>query len=242
MEKIDKQIDLITLDGVSKNFSDGGIGLSSVSLSVAQGQFLCLVGPSGSGKSTILKLIAGLEKPDSGTVDAPKSVSMVFQDGALFPWLSVAENVELVLEAAGEAAGSIHRESSRYLTMMGLGDFEDKYPRELSGGQRQRVGIARALAVKPKVLLLDEPFSALDIKTTDELHADLLKIWQAAKGELTVVMVSHSVEEAVVLADRVVVVKDHVIADTFNIVLPRPHREQGHPFGLEIERIRKAFF
>ena len=210
---------LIELKNVGKTFPGESIGLANVSLSVAQGEFLCLVGPSGSGKSTILKLIAGLEMPGSGVVTKPDRVSMVFQDGALFPWLTVAENVALVLQAQGDAPATVRRDTAQFLAMIGLQDFTDKFPRDLSGGQRQRVGIARALAVRPKVLLLDEPFSALDIKTTDELHTDLLKIWQAAHGALTVVMVSHSVEEAVVLADKIVVVLNHSIAAHFEITL-----------------------
>jgi NitT/TauT family transport system ATP-binding protein len=233
---------LIELKNVGETFAGNSVGLSDVSLGVAKGEFLCLVGPSGSGKSTILKLIAGLEVANTGTVTMPASVSMVFQDGALFPWMTVLENVEIVLQAKGDAAAVVRRDSLHFLTMLGLQDFLDKYPRDLSGGQRQRVGIARALAVRPTVLLLDEPFSALDIKTTDELHKDLIKIWQASAGELTIVMVSHSVEEAVVLADEIIVVQNHVVAARFAITLPRPRREQGHEFGLEIERVRKAFF
>ncbi len=232
----------IELDNVGETFTGNSVGLRGVSLSVAQGEFLCLVGLSGSGKSTILKLIAGLEVASSGMVKKPDSVSMVFQDGALFPWMTVLENVAIVLQAKGDAPATVHRDSVHFLTMIGLADFLEKYPRDLSGGQRQRVGIARALAVRPAVLLLDEPFSALDIKTTDELHADLIKIWEASKGELTIVMVSHSVEEAVVLADEIIVVQDHLIAAKFAISLPRPRREQGHAFGLEIERVRNAFF
>ena len=153
------------------------MAVSNLDFIVNEGEFFCLVGPSGCGKTTILKLIAGIEKPSSGQLIKPENVAMVFQSGALFPWLTVKENVVLGLKMQGLATTN----AEQFLEMVGLKNYLHKYPRELSGGQKQRVGIARALVISPQVLLLDEPFSALDTITTEELHKDLLKIWQETK-------------------------------------------------------------
>ena len=207
---------------------------------VAQGEFFCIIGPSGEGKSTILQIVAGLEKESSGTVAKPENISMVFQAGALLPWRTVLQNVGLGLETKKLPEAEVRSISMRYIEMMGLKGFEAKYPRDLSGGQRQRVGIARALAVDPAVLLLDEPFSALDPKTTEELHGDILKIWQDTKK--TIVMISHLIEEAVSLADRVLLMKNHTVDRIFTITLPRPRRENETEFAREVTQVRREFF
>lgn len=214
--------------------------LRDVSFSVNAGDFTCFIGPSGGGKTTILRIIGGLIDQTSGQITKPDNVSMVFQSGALFPWLSVFENVAIVLQAQNLPRARIDHEAKKFIEMMGLGDFSEKYPRDLSGGQRQRVGIARALAVDPLVLLLDEPFSALDPKTTDELHKDVVKIWQET-GK-TIIMVSHLIEEAVSLANKVILIKDFTIADIFPIDLPRPRREQELEFSQKVNQIRQEFF
>jgi len=165
---------------------------------------------------------------------------MVFQSGALFPWLNVFENVALGLRAKNVDDKKVEIICDKYIEMAGLAGFEEKFPHELSGGQKQRVGLARALAVEPKVLLLDEPFSALDTGTTEELHKDLIKIWQQTKK--TIVMVSHSIEEAVTLADRIMLMKAGVVEKTFSITLPRPRREQESDFMHDVQTIRKKFF
>jgi NitT/TauT family transport system ATP-binding protein len=170
----------------------------------------------------------------------PDNVAMVFQSGALLPWLTALDNVGLGLAAKGLAPIHVRAESEKYIAMMGLREFAAKYPRELSGGQRQRVGIARAFAVDPDVLLLDEPFSALDPKITEELHRDVLKIWQST-GK-TIVMVSHAIEEAVTLADRIFLVKNHTIEKTFSITLPRPRRDNETGFAHEVQQVRREFF
>ena len=232
---------ILAFDGVNKNFdNEMDFGIRDVNFSVRSGEFVCLVGLSGSGKSTILKIIASLEKQSSGTVRLPKNISMVFQNGALFPWLRVLDNVALGLRAENKPEHFVKEESLKYVKMMGLADLIGKYPRELSGGERQRVGIARALAVNPSVLLLDEPFSALDVKTTEELHKDLIRIWQETKK--TIVMVSHSIEEAVTLAERIILIKDHTVHKIFPISVERPRREQEASFMREVQQIRKAFF
>jgi NitT/TauT family transport system ATP-binding protein len=214
--------------------------LSEVSFNVLEGEFFCIVGPSGCGKSTVLKIIADLEKINSGEVKKPQEVSMVFQSGALLPWLNVYENVAFGLRAKNAPDKKILEECAKYIEMTGLSEFAAKYPRDLSGGQRQRVGIARALAVDPQVLLLDEPFSALDTVTTEDLHKDLLKIWHQTKK--TIVMVSHSIEEAVNLADRVMLMKAGRIQQIFEIKLPYPRREQEAGFMHDVQNIRKKFF
>jgi NitT/TauT family transport system ATP-binding protein len=231
---------IISFKNVSKVFESNEVALRDASFEVAQGEFVCMIGPSGEGKSTILQLIADLEKPTSGTITKPENVAMVFQAGALLPWLTVLDNVGLGLEDQKKKRPSMRTESEKYIEMMGLHGLEAKYPRELSGGQRQRVGIARALAVGPDVLLLDEPFSALDPVITEELHKDITKIWESTKK--TIVMVSHSIEEAVTLADRVLVVKDHTIDHTFSISLPRPRRENETGFAHEVQQVRREFF
>jgi ABC-type nitrate/sulfonate/bicarbonate transport system ATPase subunit len=237
--------------------------LLNVNFSVAVGEFVCLIGASGGGKTTILKIIAGLEKQTFGVVKKPDNVSMVFQSGAVLPWLSVFDNIALPLQVEKESQknsatsaenqeNKIARKSAEktnseikkivdeQMRIMGLTEFSQKLPSALSGGQRQRVGIARALAVNPDVLLLDEPFSALDAKTTFELHADLLKIWKET-GK-TIVMVSHLIEEAVSLASRVLLVKNKKIAREFPINFPYPRREQQENFMSEVTKIRKEFF
>ena len=166
---------------------------------------------------------------------------MVFQTIALFPWLSVFENVALGLRAKHNLPESaIIRTATKYIEMMNMSGFVTKYPHELSGGQRQRVGIARALAINPKVLLLDEPFSALDPKTTAELHDDVIRIWRET-GK-TIIMVSHLIEEAVSLADRVLLVKKYTVSHEFTIDFPYPRREQAVDFSREVLKIRKEFF
>ena len=230
---------IISFDRVIKTY-DKEIALRDASFSVGAGEFVCFVGPSGAGKSTILKIIAGLEKESSGKVVRPENVAVVFQSGALFPWLTVFDNVAIGLRALHAPEGAVQKETRRYIELMGLGEYGAKYPRELSGGQRQRVGVARALAVNPAVLLLDEPFSELDIKTTDELHKDIVRMWQ--ETHKTIVMVSHSIEEAVTLANRIILIKNFSVARIFDISLPRPRREQEPGIEREVMQIRREFF
>lgn len=232
---------IISLNQVGKIYpQQTETALRNFSFSVSEGEFICLIGPSGCGKSTILKIIAGLETPSSGTVKRPENISMVFQSGALLPWLTVLENTSFGLRAKGMSQTEADKISHKYLEMLGLGSHTDKYPRDLSGGQHERVGIARALSVKPSVLLMDEPFSALDPKTTHELHLDILKIWHETK--ITIVMVSHLIEEAVTLAQRVVLIKDGSIKETFPINIPYPRHERGQSVLSEVEKIRRVFF
>jgi NitT/TauT family transport system ATP-binding protein len=241
MQKDTNLNSIISFEGVSKIYPGNPVpALSGVNFAVNSGEFFCIVGPSGCGKSTVLKIIAGLEKENSGTVVNPAKVSMVFQSGALLPWLNVYENVALGLRAADWPEAKIEKESNKYIDMTGLSSFALKYPHELSGGQRQRVGLARALAVNPVVLLLDEPFSALDTVTTEDLHKDLYKIWKETKK--TIVMVSHSIEEAVNLADRIMLMKAGRAEATFDISLPYPRREQEAAFMHEVQNIRRMFF
>ncbi|MFI5240132.1 MAG: ABC transporter ATP-binding protein [Candidatus Saccharimonadia bacterium] len=230
---------IISLAKVSKRYSESvENALSQISLDVASGEFLVLVGPSGCGKSSLIKIIAGLEHASSGEISVPPKVSMVFQAGALFPWLSVADNLGIVLAAQKLPHNQIIQKINQYLELVNLREFSDKYPRELSGGQRQRVGIARALAIEPEVLILDEPFSALDIKTTEDLHNDLLRIWELTHQ--TIVMVSHSIEEAVTLADRIVLMDSGKIIQTFDLSqLKRPRREQATQFISDVQTVRR---
>ncbi len=234
----------ISLTEVTKSYENTGstqpLALQAISFEVSENEFVCLIGPSGCGKSTVLKIIAGLDTVTSGTVQVPNEVSMVFQSGALLPWLTAYENVTFGLQTQNRSKQTTNELATKYLDMVGLSDIANKYPRELSGGQRQRVGLARALAVEPRVLLLDEPFSALDPKTTHELHEDILKIWKNTK--LTVVMVSHLIEEAVSLADRVILMKAGTIEEVYKIDLPYPRRENGLDYHNLVLKIRNKFF
>ncbi len=224
---------MIKAEKISKTFNRKSI-LKDVELDIKDGEFVCLVGESGSGKTTLLKIIAGLLEPDKGEVliDGEKleginfKTSFIFQNGALLPWLDISGNVVLPFTLSGSKYDP--KEIEKILNEVGLKSMADKYPRDLSGGQRQRVGIARALAVRRPILLLDEPFSALDVKTTAELHWELLQIWKSRK--LTIIMVSHSIEEAVELAGRAVLLKDGNIHKTLKIDLPRPRNTQSKEF------------
>lgn len=231
--------DDIILDKVYKSYpaEPNKWVIRDFSLKVNEQEFFCLVGPSGCGKSTILKLIVGLEAPTSGEIVKPDTISMVFQSGALLPWLTVEENVAFGLKMKKENKQKIHDLCFKYLKMVNLLHFSEKYPRELSGGQRQRVGIARALAIEPAVLLLDEPFSALDTVTTDELHKDLLAIWRETK--ITIVMVSHLLEEAVLLADRIGVIKDGSLEGIVEVTLTRPRKDGSKDILADVEKLKK---
>ncbi len=187
------------------------VALDDVSFSVREGEFVCIVGPSGCGKTTLLRIIAGLERPTSGSVtldgkpvSAPgKDRCMVFQEYALFPWRTVLKNITFGLENLKIPKDERLRIAKRYIELVGLQSFEERYPHELSGGMRQRVGIARALAIEPEVLLMDEPFGSLDAQTRNMLQMELLEIW--SKTQKTILFVTHSVDEAVFLADKIVV-------------------------------------
>ena len=208
--------------------------LHDISLTVAAGEFVCLVGPTGCGKSTIIHLIAGLERPDQGRIlvdhqpvtRPDPSRCVVFQDAALFPWLTVLGNVEFGLRMAGLPRPRRRERALEYLRLVHLSRFTRAYPHQLSGGMRQRVAIARALALQPTVLLMDEPFAALDAQTRAVLQNELLEIWELARP--TVIFVTHNVREATGLADRVYVVSARPgrIRDVERVVLPRPRHAE----------------
>ncbi|WP_411036905.1 ABC transporter ATP-binding protein [Shinella sp. BYT-45] len=237
----------IRLRDVSKTYvpSRGGapsLAVSDISLDVRPGEFLCIVGPSGSGKSTIMNMIAGLTDPSGGLIEIDgrpvagpgRDRGVVFQDYALFPWKTVRENIEFGPRYRTESAlpaTERNRIVDHYIRLVGLAGAENKYPHELSGGMRQRCAFARALANEPAVLLMDEPFAALDAQTRLVLQEELLRIWgeNLPRGERrTVVFITHGIDEAVFLADRVVVLDNHpgTIRTILDIDLPRPRTQQ----------------
>jgi NitT/TauT family transport system ATP-binding protein len=218
----------ISIGEVSKAFGNGKatlLALDRVSLNVALGEFVCLIGASGCGKSTLLSLVAGLDTPTAGVIDTSgRKVALMFQEPALFPWLTAAKNVELALRPSGMAAQARRSRAAELLEAVHLGGFGNKRPHELSGGMRQRVALARALATDADVLLMDEPFGALDAMTRDLLHDELDRIC-SGRG-LTVLFVTHNVREAVRLGDRVVLLSSRPgrVIDEFAVPIPGPRR------------------
>ena len=216
----------LTLDRASKRYPTGVLALDEVSLSVAPGEFLCVVGASGCGKSTLLHLAAGLDQPTGGDVALRGGrPTLLFQEAALLPWLTAAANIELALRLRGVRGRTERRaRAEELLELVRLRGMGDRRPHELSGGMRQRVALARALAQEPDVLLMDEPFGALDAMTRDLLHDELERVW--LERELTVVFVTHNVREAVRLGDRVVLLTSRPgrVAAEFPVDLPRPRR------------------
>jgi len=236
---------LLELKNVAKSFpyAKGNLQvLEGMTFTVDEGQLVAIVGPSGCGKSTLLRIINGLIPPTTGQVlyngrqvdGINLECALVFQSFALMPWLSVKANVELGLEARGLAPAAREKRASIYIDKVGLDGFEEAYPRELSGGMKQRVGLARALAVEPRVLLMDEPFSALDALTAITLREELLDIWQSLDMPVhTIVMVTHIIEEAVELADRILVLTPNpgrLVAD-LKVDLPRPRDRRREGFN-----------
>ena len=199
---------LISVEGVAKRFRRGVEALAGIDLAVAPGSFVSLLGPSGCGKSTLLRIIAGLLPPTTGRVVPGESglerrLSFVFQEPTLMPWATIADNVYLPLRLAGERRDRAAPRIAETLAALGLGGFENAYPRELSGGMRMRVSIARALVTEPSLLLLDEPFAALDEFTRFRLNEDLLRLWE--RHDWTVIFVTHSIFESVFLSSRILV-------------------------------------
>ncbi|MCD7745939.1 MAG: ABC transporter ATP-binding protein [Lachnospiraceae bacterium] len=215
--------------------------LKDISLTVEDGEFVCIVGPSGCGKSTLLNIVAGLDRPTSGEIlvngkpiaGAGADRVMMFQEHALYPWLNVRENVKFGMKLAGVPKEEQERRAEHYLKLVRLWEFRDYRIHEISGGMKQRTALARALCLNSPVLLMDEPFSALDKQTTNKLRADLEQIWEETKK--TILFVTHSVEEAVFLADRIVVLSDNpgCIKEVFPVDLPRP-REIDSPEFLTV--------
>ena len=241
----------VALDGVGKTYPGDGEGgsvraLDDVSFSVADGEFVCLVGPSGCGKTTLFRIIAGLTEATDGEIRVAGSpvtgpttdMGVVFQEYHLFPWLTVEENVGFGLERTDRSAAERERRVDEMLDLVGLTEFRDSYPKSLSGGMKQRVAIARSLAVDPELLLMDEPFGAVDAQTREMLQRELLDVW-ASTGK-TALFVTHDVAEAVTLADRIVVMASEPgrIAEIVDVDVSRP-RERGDPaFGEHVARVR----
>jgi NitT/TauT family transport system ATP-binding protein len=214
-----REAPIVALRGVGKTFRNGVVALNGIDLAVAPGSFLSLLGPSGCGKSTLLRIIAGLAAPSAGTIeragpDLDRRIGFVFQEPTLMPWATVWNNVYLPLRLAGRSPATVTASIAETLAALGLAGFEQAYPRELSGGMRMRVSIARALVTDPSLLLLDEPFAALDEITRFRLNEDLLRLWQ--RHHWTVIFVTHSVFESVFLSTRIAVMSPRpgrIIAD-----------------------------
>jgi NitT/TauT family transport system ATP-binding protein len=225
--------------------------ISATDLKIVPGEILALLGPSGPGKSTMLRMLSGLSIPSAGAVywhekpiaEAEINVSIVFQSFALFPWLTVLENVEAPLQARGVSPAERRERSMRMLDTVGLDGFEAAYPKELSGGMKQRVGFARALVVEPEVLFMDEPFSALDVLTAENLRSELLELWaKKTMPTKAVFIVTHNIEEAVLLADRIIVLgrnPGHIRTD-FRVELPQPRDRKSEPFTHLVDYIYKV--
>ncbi|MGB8521427.1 MAG: AAA-associated domain-containing protein [Candidatus Acidiferrales bacterium] len=246
---------IIEARGIEKSFTqkDGSEiqVIAPVDLSLESGTIIALLGPSGSGKSTLLRILSGLAAPTAGTVlwhgepvgECSPNVAIVFQSFALFPWLTVLENVESPLLARGMEHDERHRRALKALDAVGLKNFETAYPKELSGGMKQRVGFARALAVEPEVLFMDEPFSALDVLTAENLRGDLMELWLAKKiPTRSIFIVTHNIEEAVLLADRVIVLGRNParIRADFRIALPQPRDRKSAAFFPYVDYIYKV--
>jgi NitT/TauT family transport system ATP-binding protein len=253
--RIDMSADLLDVHSLRQSFprADGGehLVLDGVELSLAQGQIVGLLGRTGSGKSTLLRLIAGLAQPSGGTVTylgervtgpAP-GIAMVFQSFALFPWLTVLENVQLGLEALGLPDAEIRKRALAAIDLIGLDGYESAFPRELSGGMRQRVGFARALVVHPNILLMDEPFSALDVLTAETLRTDFLELWGEGKLPIKgVILVTHNIEEAVLMCDRILLFSTNPgrIISEIAVDLKQPRNRLDPRFRELVEKIYVA--
>lgn len=236
----------VNIRNVSRRFVKDGVSqtlaLDNVSLDIEDKEFVCFIGPSGCGKTTLLRIVSGLDFPDSGEVfvdneritsPGPKR-GMVFQEYSLFPWKSVIDNIIFGPQMRGVKKKDAIEEAQKYLELVGLEQFRDSYPHELSGGMKQRVAIARALANEPEVLLMDEPFGALDAQTRNTLQHELLNIWQ--KKNITILFVTHSVDEAVFLADRIVMMtaRPGKIKEVIKVDIPR-FRDRT---SLEVNQLR----
>ncbi|MGA5817640.1 nitrate/sulfonate/bicarbonate ABC transporter ATP-binding protein [Kitasatospora sp. NPDC094028] len=243
---------LLEAAGLTKAYAgaDGELPvLSGIDLAVRAGEIVALLGRSGSGKSTLLRCLSGLIPPSSGTVryrgapltGANPGTALVFQNFALLPWLTVRQNVELGLEARGVPPRERARAADSAIDLIGLAGFESAYPKELSGGMRQRVGFARALVVEPDVLMMDEPFSALDVLTAENLRGELLELWESGQFPTrAVVLVTHNIEEAVLMADRIVVLGSRpygTIRETVQVALERPRDRDADDFDELVDRV-----
>jgi NitT/TauT family transport system ATP-binding protein len=240
---------IVHIEGVSKSFvTERGLAVSALekaNLEISRGEFVCIVGPSGCGKSTLLRIISGLERADEGQTiynDRPlerphRDVGMVFQEYSVLPWRTVLDNVCLGLEFLREKKAARIKHAMHYLGLVGMARFAEAFPYELSGGMRQRVAIARALATDPQVLLMDEPFGALDAHTRILMQKELLRIWR--ETEKTVILVTHSVDEAVYLADRIVVMtaRPGKIREIIDVGLSHPRDRSNPLYGRMTARI-----
>jgi NitT/TauT family transport system ATP-binding protein len=245
---------VIRVEGIEAVFENGNGGLRALdelSFEVCYEEFLCILGPSGSGKSTLLRILGGLLAPTAGEVyfcgerlsGPQRATGFVFQDANLMPWRTVLENITLPLEIAGQRVGEVQCMAREMIELVGLEGFEDSLPNDLSGGMAQRVAIARALVYDPEVLLLDEPFGALDAITRERMGAELLRIWDLRRK--TVIMVTHSIPEALFLADRVLVLSKRPgkLRLELPVELPRPRQEQVRytpEFGELARQVREA--
>jgi sulfonate transport system ATP-binding protein len=237
---------MLNLDHLSKTYADGTRALFDINLTVQEAEIVALIGGSGCGKTTLLRLVAGLDRASAGAIRLDDeivagphpAIGIVFQEPRLLPWLTVADNVAFGLEDA--SAAERRARVAHALEKTGLSEHAGRWPRDLSGGQQQRVAIARAFVTNPKVLLLDEPFSALDAFTRASLHEHLLGLWEETRP--TVVLVTHDVQEAVTLADRAVVMqpKPGRIFDELSLSLARPRDKTGLPFESSVRRVLTA--
>lgn len=232
----------IAIRNVNKIYSIGErevVALRDITLDIPKGQFVCLLGPSGCGKSTLLNAVAGFALPSSGSIEANGCTvtepgpdrGMVFQEYALFPWMTVEKNIAFGMEIKGASAADIARTVDAMLDKLGLTDFRHRFPKDLSGGMRQRVAIARVLALDSPVMLMDEPFGALDALTRRTLQDELLRIW--AESQKTVIFVTHSIEEAVYLADRIIVMtyRPGTVKRDMQVTLPRLRDPSSEAFN-----------
>ncbi|NRA42657.1 MAG: ABC transporter ATP-binding protein [Pseudomonadales bacterium] len=238
-EQLKQREVMLELKDIGKTFSshNGTVeALKGIQLSAYRREFLCIVGPSGCGKSTLIRILAGLETPTTGQVLLSGQVKtepgpdrgMVFQGYTLFPWLSVCENVMFGLRMQGQSKRSARAEAMQWVEMVGLAKFANSYPHQLSGGMQQRVAIARALASQPQLLLMDEPFAALDAQTRAKMQSNLLEIWKNI--DISIVFITHDLDEAIFLADRILVLKAHPgeTQELIEVAVPRPRQHSQY--------------